>query len=152
MAHWALAHVRSGAPGGKQIEPSFLRRLTLDLAAPDGSRLDTKPLLEPLLQDEAAHGHAFELPSIDPRRAGRRHRFVYGAAARRPSNCWNALAKADVATGGVRVWHEPGAACWEPVFLPRPGGAAEDDGVMLPTGGRRCWFWTQGVGRRWRAR
>lgn len=36
MGHWNLATVRSGALGGKQIECSVLRRLTLDMEAPDG--------------------------------------------------------------------------------------------------------------------
>lgn len=31
----------------------------------------------------------------------------------------------------LQTWHEPGAACWEPVFAPRPGAVAEDDGVLL---------------------
>lgn len=32
-----------------------------------------------------------------------------------------------------RLWHEPGGAVWEPVFVPRPGGRAEDDGVVMST-------------------
>ena len=32
-----------------------------------------------------------------------------------------------------RVWHEAGGATWEPVFVPRPGATAEDDGCVLST-------------------
>lgn len=32
-----------------------------------------------------------------------------------------------------RTWHEPGGATWEPFFVPRPGGRAEDDGVVMST-------------------
>lgn len=46
-----------------------------------------------------------------------------------------------------RVWHEPGGAAWEPIFVPRPGGKAEDDGCLLSTimqpDGRR---WARGAG------
>lgn len=97
-----------------------------------GSYIDMPSLMRPLIPD-AAHGHAFELPSINPNVTGRRHRYVYAACAARPTNCWNALTKADVETGDVKVWHEAGAACWEPVFTARPGGVAEDDGVVLST-------------------
>lgn len=139
MAHWALATVKSGPTAGKQIEASAIRRLTLDLTAPDGTLLPAKdgigrPLLESVVADEA-HGYAFELPSINPNFAGQKYRFVYGASAKRPSNCWNALAKVDMASGRVKLWHEPGAACWEPVFVPRPGSDIkdEDDGAVLCT-------------------
>lgn len=189
MAHWALDTVRSGAVGGKQIEPSYMRRLTLDLDAPEGTMLglsqhtqrrhitqsmkskdlsrnhdhppqgqqqqghfpvenknaaqelkqsdsasssasSPSPLLKRLIPDEA-HGYALELPSINPAYSGKPHRFVYAASARRPSNCWNALVKADIATGTVMMWHEPGAVCWEPIFCPRPGAAEEDAGCVL---------------------
>jgi carotenoid cleavage dioxygenase-like enzyme len=150
-------------------------------SAPDGG-----PLLRPLVPDEA-HGHAFELPGINPEYMGRQHRYVYAAwyvslisaiytlftaqnhrkytlfdhimharrikpivahlaiiissilySAKRPTNCWNALAKADIESGEVKVWHEPGAACWEPIFVARPRESGdeevdEDDGVVLST-------------------
>ena len=195
MAHWSLDTVRSGVLGGKQIEPSYMRRLTLDLDAPEGSMLgfdldldkssnittnsintssgiissniksirttgpqtpddsppknipkiishsstaasspasnpSIPPLLKRLIPDEA-HGYALELPSINPKYSGKEHRYVYAASARRPCNCWNALAKADVANGNVLMWHEPGAVSWEPIFVPRPEGIEEDDGVVL---------------------
>ncbi len=33
--------------------------------------------------------------------------------------------------GETRVWREPGSFPGEPVFVPRPGGKAEDDGAVL---------------------
>ena len=33
----------------------------------------------------------------------------------------------------LQTWHEPGAVCWEPVFVPRPGAQAEDSGLAIST-------------------
>jgi carlactone synthase/all-trans-10'-apo-beta-carotenal 13,14-cleaving dioxygenase len=148
MAHWSLDTVRSGPLGGKQIDVSVMRRLVIDLDAPDGTFLGSTThnstessnsnenvlndgsFLQKLIPD-AAHGYAIELPAINEKFSGRQHQFVYAAAAKRPSNCWNALSKADVVNGTVKMWYEAGAVCWEPLFVPRPGAEEEDDGVVL---------------------
>ncbi|XP_040921779.1 beta,beta-carotene 15,15'-dioxygenase [Toxotes jaculatrix] len=73
---------------------------------------------------------AFELPRINYDFNGKRHRFVYG-------NCvvQSALAKQigkfDTETKEMICWDEEN--CWpsEPVFIPRPTGESEDDGVVL---------------------
>lgn len=31
----------------------------------------------------------------------------------------------------LQVWHEPGSLVGEPTFVPAPGGATEDEGVVL---------------------
>jgi carotenoid cleavage dioxygenase-like enzyme len=41
------------------------------------------------------------------------------------------LVKVDVEDGSAAVWHEEGTYPGEPVFVPRPDGQAEDDGVAL---------------------
>ncbi|KAL4859791.1 Carotenoid cleavage dioxygenase 8 B [Chlorella vulgaris] len=132
LTHFDLNTVRAGADGGKEIEDSVLRRLTIDLSLEDGSFLDQQPLLQQLVPDEQ-HGNSFELPSINPRNAGLPYRFTYGTSCVRPSNCWNALTKLDTVTGEVKMWHEAGGAAWEPIFVPRPGAKAEDDGCVLST-------------------
>jgi carotenoid cleavage dioxygenase-like enzyme len=43
----------------------------------------------------------------------------------------NALVRIDVATGESRRWEEPGVFSGEPVFVSRPDGDAEADGVVL---------------------
>lgn len=43
----------------------------------------------------------------------------------------NALVRVDVTTGESRRWEEPGVFSGEPVFVPRPDGDAEADGVVL---------------------
>jgi len=42
------------------------------------------------------------------------------------------MASAEVhVNGGGQVWREEGWVSGEPIFLPRPGGMEEDDGVAL---------------------
>jgi carotenoid cleavage dioxygenase len=71
-----------------------------------------------------------EFPRIDDRRTGRRHRYGYGAVvdALEPGP----IIKHDLDAGTSEV-HSfgPGRSSMEPVFVPRPGGTAEDDGWLL---------------------
>ncbi|HEY4096122.1 MAG TPA: carotenoid oxygenase family protein [Baekduia sp.] len=72
-----------------------------------------------------------ELPRIDYRRRnGHDYRYVYGASSG-DSPFLKRLVKLDVNDGTSLVWDEPGAWAGEPVFVPRPGAEAEDDGVVL---------------------
>ncbi len=41
------------------------------------------------------------------------------------------LAKVDVNTGAVEIWQQPNCYPGEPLFVATPGGAEEDDGVLL---------------------
>jgi len=40
------------------------------------------------------------------------------------------IVKLDTATNNQQIWEGPGG-CSEPIFVPRPGGNSEDDGVVL---------------------
>jgi carotenoid cleavage dioxygenase-like enzyme len=74
----------------------------------------------------------FELPRIDyGRRNGRPYRYTYGITSTDPADWTNAIAKVDVTDGSFGLWHEPGCYPSEPVFVRRPDGTAEDDGVAL---------------------
>jgi carotenoid cleavage dioxygenase-like enzyme len=44
---------------------------------------------------------------------GKKHRYVYCLAARRPTNLGNGLAKHDLETGEVKVWYEEGGMAGE---------------------------------------
>ena len=73
----------------------------------------------------------FELPRIDyARRNGREHRYVWGMAPR-DGELFGRVVKVDVAGGGAQAWDEPGSYPGEPVFVARPDGEGEDDGVLL---------------------
>lgn len=60
-----------------------------------------------------------------------RHAYGVGAADRGGRDFLNQLCKLDVSNGETRVWREPGCHPGEPVFVPAPEAAAEDDGVVL---------------------
>jgi carotenoid cleavage dioxygenase-like enzyme len=72
-----------------------------------------------------------ELPRIAYRsHNGRPYSFVYGASAG-DAPFLKRLVKIDVDDGSHVVWDEPNAWAGEPVFVPRVGASAEDDGVVL---------------------
>ena len=120
-------------------DPEIVRAFYLDrLRTPDPCfpmpwlerwRIDTaaKRVRRERLADEA-----LELPRIDYRRRnGRSYRFAYGASAVAETTFLDRLVKLDVEDGSATVWHEAGTYPGEPVFVPRPDGDAEDDGVAL---------------------
>ncbi|KAI0014957.1 carotenoid oxygenase [Xylariomycetidae sp. FL0641] len=73
-----------------------------------------------------------ELPTINPAYAARRHRYIYSLPARGHSGFLDGIAKTDTRTGQAVFWDNPrGHTPGEAVFVARPGGAAEDDGVLL---------------------
>lgn len=75
---------------------------------------------------------SIEMPRINTGRcATRDYRYVYGLGRSPSSRVMNNVTKADLRTGAVTAWHEPGCFPGEPVFVPAPGAAAEDDGAVL---------------------
>jgi carotenoid cleavage dioxygenase-like enzyme len=98
-------------------------RLTLPLTGAAGGRAAARPL--------AGDDLDLELPRIAYRRCnGRAYRYVYGASSG-DAPFLKRLVKLDVTDGTSLVWDEPSAWAGEPVFVPRPGGEREDDGVIL---------------------
>ncbi|PHH62076.1 hypothetical protein CDD81_7569 [Ophiocordyceps australis] len=76
--------------------------------------------------------HSGELSTINPARATKSYRYVWGASTRGLSTFMDALVKTDLDTREAILWsgppaHSPG----EPVFVPRPGATQEDDGIVL---------------------
>lgn len=76
--------------------------------------------------------HGGELPTINPRFATKQHRYAYSIANRGLSTFQDCIVKTDMETQDAVIWsggqgHTPG----EPIFVERPGAAAEDDGVLL---------------------
>eukprot|EP00879_Flechtneria_rotunda_P014155 GHRR01014790.1.p1 GENE.GHRR01014790.1~~GHRR01014790.1.p1 ORF type:complete len:330 (+),score=69.39 GHRR01014790.1:226-1215(+) len=114
--------------GGKEISPCTYQRLDIPLTG-------TGPFLQspkPLVSDAAAkHVDFVDFPCVHPGYKGRYYRYVYVTCAVRPTNIANALAKIDVETGEVKVWHKPGGVTGEPHFVAKPDAVAEDAGVVL---------------------
>jgi beta,beta-carotene 9',10'-dioxygenase len=110
-----LDGLRSGTNAPQDPRPL---RLTLPLA---GGAVTSRPLGDV----------DFELPRIDYRRRnGRDYRYAYGVSSA-GSAFLKRLVKLDVADGSCVTWDEPGSWAGEPVFVPRPGAAGEDDGLVL---------------------
>ncbi|KAK3317071.1 carotenoid oxygenase [Apodospora peruviana] len=76
--------------------------------------------------------HSGELPTINPLFATKRHRYVYGMAYRGHSTIMDGIVKTDTLNREVLFWDNPrGHSPGEAIFVPRPGGTKEDDGVLL---------------------
>ena len=110
---------RDPAVGG--VEVGRLARLDVAL---DG---DAPATLE-YLDDAAATGAFAEFPVVNPAVAGARHRYVYAVGAARPTNVANVLTKTDCDARTTNTLAWPGVAVvGEPLFVPDPAGAREDD-------------------------
>lgn len=110
-----------------------------------GRRRAARPAPTPAEGPVFLSGQHLELPRINPAYATRRHTHTYGASyveadTERVDFYWNALAKISTVTPAegtgaapptVVEWSEAGCYPSEPVFVARPGGTAEDDGVVL---------------------
>jgi beta,beta-carotene 9',10'-dioxygenase len=79
----------------------------------------------------------FEFPSTNHRRVnGRDYRFAWGAAdgPRADGGYASSIVKVDVRTGRSSAYADGERVFGEPVFVARPGGSDEDDGVLLSVG------------------
>ncbi|KAK2600194.1 hypothetical protein QQS21_005068 [Conoideocrella luteorostrata] len=76
--------------------------------------------------------HSGELPTINPNRAGKAYRYVYGVSSQGRNIFMDSLVKTDLENRKALIWNGPiGHTPGEPIFVPRPGGTKEDDGVIL---------------------
>lgn len=122
-----LAKLRNSTPIDAAAQ---LTRFTIPL---DGDDADTPLHVAPRLLSEAP----IELARIDySRRAGRSIRCIWGVgqstSQRFLDNITRILLPDQLdAMATVTLWQEPGCYPGEPIFVPRPDGEAEDDGVIL---------------------
>lgn len=74
-----------------------------------------------------------EFPRINLNYDGKPYRFLYAADIREPQETEEGrqLLKIEVAEKKNLSWFEAGCCPGEPVFVARPGGVKEDDGVVL---------------------
>lgn len=85
-------------------------------------------------RSETLSPETIELPGIHYAQCnGRDYRYAYGVStsSAHPENVSNQLIKVDTVTGETRIWYEAGQYPGEPVFVPVPGAAGEDQGVLL---------------------
>jgi torulene dioxygenase len=87
---------------------------------------------------------AVELPTVHPAKYYRKYRYCYGISIGGGPEVIlsDEILKLDMdhpdvespeihANGSGQVWREEGCVPGEPIFVPRPGGTEEDDGIVL---------------------
>jgi carotenoid cleavage dioxygenase-like enzyme len=86
-------------------------------------------------EPEAIGGPAIELQQVHPARIGRgRARVCWGAGIGGRGELFECTHRVDLDSGAVATWRRADATQLEPLFVPRPGGADDDDGVLfVPT-------------------
>ena len=88
----------------------------------------------PIVECEVLSSQQLELPTYDYRRYNTKpYRYVYAAGMRQdlPEVAYNQIIKADVHARVSLSWFQDGCFPGEPIFVPAPDAAAEDDGVVL---------------------
>lgn len=119
------------------IQHYYLNRLTdSQVKLPHGTlrRYHVQPGKKRVTWEKLTHD-CIELPRTDYDRYNLRgdYRSVYGIGLRgdQPTGFYNQLVKLDTQGGATLTWHTEGCYPGEPVFAARPGGTADDDGVLL---------------------
>ena len=78
-------------------------------------------------------GEAFELPQVHPRHLGNdAARIAWGTGnSSQDGAFFDRTVRIDLETGERREWQRGNAVQLEPLYVARPGGEADDDGVLL---------------------
>ncbi|KAF2873958.1 carotenoid oxygenase [Massariosphaeria phaeospora] len=120
----------TNAYAGKKRESCLPMQAQFRLPSVDSSVSSSQPLPVELVF-KADKMLSTELPTINPRYATKRHRFVYGTTDRLKSSFTDGLAKFDNITQKSIFWETEGHTPGEAVFIADPQGQKEDDGVLL---------------------
>jgi carlactone synthase/all-trans-10'-apo-beta-carotenal 13,14-cleaving dioxygenase len=124
----ALDRLNAGEPCGEEDDLPCSRLARLHVPADPRRHVSTE-----YMDDEGASGGFCDFPAINPARASEEHRFVWSSGKSSPTRVANRLVKADLrgGPGSGRFFEEPGCFPGEAIFVGRPGGETEDDGVLL---------------------
>ncbi|DBA84901.1 TPA: hypothetical protein ACH3X1_005915 [Trebouxia sp. C0004] len=79
----------------------------------------------------AAEQFGFELFTIHPDLKCKPYRYCWGTSCQPGESYFTCLVRLDVESGAHQIWQEEGTYPGEPIFVPRPGGGQEDDGLLL---------------------
>ncbi|KAF8663538.1 hypothetical protein HU200_055349 [Digitaria exilis] len=120
----ALHRLRSPGINENAFPEARVARFRIPLDGTLSGELET-------MVDPDMHGRGVELCSINPAYQGKEYGYVYACGARRPCNFFNSLTKIDLVEKEAKNWYEPGSVPSEPLFVERPGGTHEDDGVVI---------------------
>jgi len=114
----AMSMVELDGDGFPAVPDGRLMRYRID---PEGETVDRSRLYD----------GGMELPRVARGVIGRQHRYAYGQSTHREGQ--NGLVKVDCETGTAQEWWEESVYVEEPIPVQRPGGEAEDDGVVVAT-------------------
>jgi carotenoid cleavage dioxygenase-like enzyme len=121
-------------PDASIIDALYLDRLRSNEPSPGTGHLRRYrlPLNGGSVSSTMQSDERLELPRIHESEArAQSYKYVYGVGERGDGTFTNQLVKIDAETGAAQVWREDDTYPGEPVFVPHPDGAAEDDGVVL---------------------
>ncbi|OGM47057.1 dioxygenase [Aspergillus bombycis] len=72
-----------------------------------------------------------ELPTMNPKLVTQKHRYTYAITDCGESTFFDGIIKFDSETMETLLWNDHAQSPGEPIFIPRPDGLEEDDGVLL---------------------
>lgn len=110
----------------KSTMPSLARYRLANIPNDNEKATSAPANAEKIMQVEAG-----DLPQINPRFIFKPNRYVWSVLDRGLSSFMDGLGKTDVQTKTTLSWEQPRHTPGEPIFVPKPGGRDEDDGVIL---------------------
>lgn len=109
-----------------------LVRWKFRISIPTASSAKKATKLTPELIFTISAPHTGELPTINPNYHTKPYRYVYSLPQSGKSTFLDTIVKTDLQTRDTLRWNNPaGHTPSEAIFVPRPDGKAEDDGVLL---------------------
>lgn len=135
-------HLKNLKQAEFDFAPSSLHRFKLRQVsqAMEQSKSSKKPSEKPAEMEVIPLSYGWDLPRVHPNRLTKPYQYFYASAHPhgRRTGLFDRIIKVDAqavkpgSEEGVAYWKpEAGGAPAEPVFVPAPGGKAEDDGVLL---------------------
>lgn len=141
--HHGNAHLEDGlltlqtflAPDGSMLDliAGWRKEVLPPAALPDLHRITVDLKARKLLSDEVLL-RAHDFPAFNQRCIGRPQRYLYAAGMGRAQDvmAFDRVTKCDLQSGtSSEITMPAGRVCGEPLFIPRPGGTAEDDGWLV---------------------
>lgn len=143
---WFQFHFAAAYDDGDDVVIDLSRYQHYDDIGPYLKAFRTSPSLDraPTLwryrisaRNRRAEGHelsprGLEFPQVDGRRATGGYQRIYGVMFDQSRGLGGQIGRIELATGQTDAW-DPGQdkLASEPIFVPRPGGSAEDDGWLV---------------------
>ncbi len=72
-----------------------------------------------------------EFPRYNFKHSGQKYKYLYTAGFNENTDFINLLNKWDLLSGNKQIWQQDNCYVGEPIFIPKPTGVFEDDGVVL---------------------